>query len=209
VPSEPTRPWSVGLTGGIGAGKSTVADLFAARGACVIDADLIAHRLTAPGGLAMPAIRAAFGDVTHPDGSMDRDRMREIVFRDPPSRTRLEAILHPLIRAEMEREAQAAGGSYVMFVVPLLVESGEAWRGRVDRICVIDVDEAVQVRRVMDRNGLAESQVRAILAAQAARATRLMVAHDVIDNNGEASALPAQVERLHALYTGLAEGRST
>lgn len=204
--SSENRPWSVGLTGGIGSGKSTVADLFAARGASVVDADLVAHRLTGPKGLAMPAIHAAFGaDVIRPDGGLDRDAMRAVAFNDPTARERLEAVLHPLIRAEMEREARAAVGAYVVLVVPLLVEAGEAWRGRVDRVCVVDVDEDTQVRRVMARSGLPEPQVRAIMAAQVSRAARLIAAHDVIDNNDGPEALVPQVDRLHALYCRLAQ----
>lgn len=199
------RPWSVGLTGGIGSGKSTVADLFAARGATIVDADLVAHRLTGPKGLAMSAIHAAFGaDVIRADGGLDRDAMRALAFNDPTARERLEGILHPLIRAEMEREARAAVGAYVMLVVPLLVEAGEAWRGRVDRVCVVDVDEDTQVRRVMARSGLSEPQVRAIMAAQVSRAARLIAAHDVVDNNDGPEALVPQVDRLHALYCRLA-----
>lgn len=192
--------YAVGLTGGIGSGKSTVADMFAARGAAIIDTDVIAHQLTAPGGIAMPAIHAEFGaPFIAADGALDRARMRAYVFEEPGARARLEAILHPLIRSETERAAAAAEGAYLMFVVPLLVESGN-WRSRVDRILVVDVPEDEQVRRVIMRSALPESQVRAIMAAQAARAARLAAADDVIDNAGDALALVPQVERLHALY---------
>ncbi len=194
----------MGLTGGIGSGKTTVADMFAARGAAVVDTDLIAHGMTAPGGPAMPAIRAAFGsDFLTVDGAMDRARMRAHVFADPAAKARLEGILHPLIRAETERAALAAHGAYVMLVVPLLVESG-AWKERVSRVLVVDAPEDLQVARVMRRSGLSEAQVQAIMAAQASRSQRLAAADDVILNDGHADMLEPQVERLHAMYLALA-----
>jgi dephospho-CoA kinase len=202
----PATAFSVGLTGGIGCGKSTVADLFAARGAAVIDTDLIAHQLTAPGGMAIPAIRAQFGDTfIGTDGAMDRARMRAHVFADPLEKQKLEAILHPLIRQETERAAAEAGGDYVMFVVPLLIESG-TWKQRVARVLVIDCPEQLQIERVMRRSQLGEAQVRAIMAAQVSRDTRLASADDVIVNDGDVNALIPQVERLHALYCSLAAG---
>jgi dephospho-CoA kinase len=199
-----TGRFSVGLTGGIGSGKTTVADLFAARGAAVIDTDQIAHRLTAPGGAAIEQIRAQFGDafLTN-EGAMDRAKVREYVFAEPPAKARLEAILHPLIRIETEREAAQAQGLYLVFVVPLLVESG-SWKHRVSRVLVVDCPEELQVKRVTRRSGLPESQVRAIMAAQASRQARLAVADDVIENDGEHGALEPQVERLHALYASRA-----
>lgn len=194
----------VGLTGGIGSGKSLVADMFAARGAAIIDTDLIAHQLTAPGGMAMPAIRAAFGDgFVTPDGAMDRVRMRALVFSDGTAKERLEAILHPLIRSATEHAAYEACGTYRIFVVPLLVESGN-WSKRVSRVLVVDCPEQLQVERVMLRNRMPEQQVRAIMAAQATREARLAAADDVIVNDGDVAALAPQVERLHALYTRLA-----
>lgn len=196
--------FSVGLTGGIGSGKTTVADMFAARGAAIIDTDLIAHDLTAPNGAAIAQIRSAFGpEFLSPDGAMDRAKMRDHVFADPVAKSRLEAILHPLIRIETERAAREAQGAYLMFVVPLLVES-ESWRQRVSRVLVVDCAEETQARRVMNRSGLAETQVRAIMAAQASRHQRLAAADDIIDNDGDSSALAPQVERLHALYLELA-----
>jgi len=196
--------FAVGLTGGIGCGKSTVADLFAARGASLVDTDVIAHQLTAPGGAAMPALLQAFGPgYATPDGAMDRARMRDLVFADPGARTRLEAILHPMIRAATDRAASAATGPYVMYVVPLLVESGN-WRGRVQRILAIDCQEATQIARVMARNGLPEAQVKAIMAAQASRQQRLAAADDVIDNDAGLDALTPQVDRLHQFYLSLA-----
>lgn len=207
-PGVPVQRFAVGLTGGIGSGKSTVAALFAARGAGVIDTDLIAHALTAPGGTAMTAIAAAFGpEFVTTDGALNRAAMRECVFADPLAKTRLEAILHPMIGVETRRAAAAAGGDYLMFVVPLLVESGN-WRVRVERILVIDCPESLQVERVMQRNGMREEQVRAIMAAQVSRATRLAAADDVIVNDADSAALAPQVARLHALYCQLARARA-
>lgn len=207
--SHATQAFSIGLTGGIGSGKSTVAELFAARGAAIIDADLIAHQVTAPDGAAMAAIRAQFGDeYILPSGAMDRGKMRELAFSDHAAKILLENILHPLIQAETEQAAARAEGSYVMFVVPLLVESG-AWRQRVSRVLVVDCPEEIQIRRVIQRNALDESQVRAILSAQVSRTIRLAAADDVIVNDCEASALEPQVDRLHALYSALAKTNAT
>jgi dephospho-CoA kinase len=190
----------IGLTGGIGCGKTTVANLFAERGATLVDTDLIAHAMTAPHGPAMAAIGQAFGaGFIAADGSLDRAAMRALVFTDPAAKQRLEAILHPMIRAEAERQALAASGLYVIFVVPLLIESG-AWRNRVGRILAVDCLETTQVARVMARNGLTEAQVRAIMANQVSRAERLAAADDVIDNDDGMHALLPQVETLHALY---------
>lgn len=192
--------FAVGLTGGIGCGKSTVADLFAARGAGIVDTDVLAHQLTAPGGAAMPALVQEFGaNFATPDGALDRTRMRDLVFADPGARARLEGILHPMIRAATLDAAMSVAGAYVIFVVPLLVESG-TWRSRVQRVLAIDCQEATQIARVMARNGLPEAQVKAIMAAQASRANRLAAADDVIDNDGGQDALAPQVERLHQFY---------
>ncbi|HJV83581.1 dephospho-CoA kinase [Noviherbaspirillum sp.] len=200
----PARRFSVGLTGGIGSGKTTVADMFHARGAAIIDTDLLAHQLTAPNGLAIPEIHAQFGEAfLTADGAMDRAKMREYVFAEPTAKARLEAILHPLIRLETERAAAQARGTYLVFVVPLLVESG-SWRQRVSRVLVVDCAEQTQIRRVMSRSGLSEQQVRAIMAAQVSRQERLAAADDVIDNDGDAIALVPQVDRLHAAYVSLA-----
>ncbi|AOY92682.1 dephospho-CoA kinase [Cupriavidus sp. USMAA2-4] len=194
----------IGLTGGIGSGKTRVADLFAARGAAIIDTDLLAHEITAPHGLAIPALVEAFGpQCLRPDGAMDRDAMRALVFADPAAKARLEAITHPLIRQLTESRAAAvrAGGRhpYLIYVVPLLVESG-SWRQRVGRVLVVDCSEATQVARVMSRNGFTRPQVEAIMARQATRAQRLAQADDVIDNEGRPEALAPQVERLDRLY---------
>lgn len=198
----------VGLTGGIGSGKSAAADLFAAHGAAVIDTDAIAHALTKAGGAAMPAIRAEFGDaVVAADGALDRAAMRARVFADEstktPARKRLEAILHPLIRAESERQLAAATAPYAILVVPLLIEAGD-YRKRVNRIAVVDCAEATQIARVMSRSGLARAEIERILAAQATRDARLAAADDIIDNDGDIAALPPRIERLHADYLALA-----
>jgi dephospho-CoA kinase len=192
--------FTVGLTGGIGCGKTTVADLFAARGAAVIDTDQIAHSLTAPQGAAMPALIEEFGaEFATAEGALDRAKMRALVFSDPGARARLEGILHPRIREATAAAALLATGPYVMFVVPLLIESG-TWRERVARVLAIDCPEEVQVARVMARNGLDESQVRAIMAAQVTRAQRQAAADDLILNDDGLDALTPQVERLHAFY---------
>jgi dephospho-CoA kinase len=198
-------PFSIGLTGGIGCGKSTVADLFVERGATVIDTDQIAHQLTMPGGIALPAIRAQFGDAfIGPDGAMDRARMRAHVFADPTEKQKLEAILHPLIRQETEGAAANASGPYVIFVVPLLIESG-TWKERVSRVLVIDCPEQLQIERVIRRSSLTEAQVRAIMAAQVSREVRLAAADDTIVNDGDVNAITPQVDRLHARYCTLAD----
>jgi dephospho-CoA kinase len=201
------RPYVVGLTGGIGSGKSAATDHFARLGANVVDTDLIAHALTAPAGAAIEAIRAAFGDaMVAPDGSLDRAAMRALAFRETDARHRLEAILHPLIRAESARQCLAATGPYVILAVPLLIEAG-GYRDRCDRICVVDCPETLQIERVRARSGLADEQVRAIIGAQATRAQRLAAADDVIDNADTLPSLHAQVERLHARYLAAAARR--
>ena len=190
----------VGLTGGIGSGKSAAADEFARLGASVVDTDVIAHRLTAAGGAAVAAIRQAFGDdAILPSGAMDRDTMRDRVFADPTARRQLEALLHPMIRAESDQEIAAASGPYVVHVIPLLVESGNH-RARVDRVLVVDCPEETQLARVQARSGLTEAKARAILRAQASRAERLSAADDVIDNSGTLDSLRRQVAELHLKY---------
>lgn len=190
----------VGLTGGIGSGKTAVADRFAARGMAVVDTDAIAHELTGPAGAAMPALATAFGPgILRPDGGLDRPAMRQLVFADPAARSRLEGILHPLIRQESADRCRTATSPYVILAVPLLVESG-TYRERCDRILVVDCDEATQVARVMARSGLPEAEVRAIMSAQASRAERLAVADDVIRNDDGMEALEPQVAELHKRY---------
>ena len=197
-------PYTVGLTGGIGSGKSAVASLFAARGIAVIDTDEIAHELTRKEGAAIDPIRAAFGaSIIGADGALDRPRMRALAFGDEAQRRKLEAILHPLIREEGARRLQRTSSAYVVMVVPLLVE-GEGDRSRYDRVLVVDCPEGKQLERVMRRSGLAERDVRAILAAQVSREKRLAIADDVIDNSGPIEALDPQVARLHEKYLTLA-----
>ena len=195
----------VGLTGGIGSGKTTVANLFAQRGAAVVDTDLIAHELTSAGGKAMPPIAATFGpDVVCADGSLDRVAMRQLSFSNPHQRQRLEGILHPMIREESLARCHHANASspYVLLVVPLLIESG-AYREYLNRILVVDCDEARQVERVMARSGLSENEVRAIMAVQTSRSTRLAAADDVVDNDGPSGKLCARVDELHQYYLEL------
>lgn len=193
----------VGLTGGIGSGKSAVADIFAGLGITVVDTDAVAHELTGAEGAAMPAIAAAFGaDVLLPTGALDRAAMRRLVFGDPAVRLRLESILHPLIRRESLARCQAAVSPYVILAVPLLVESG-VYRQIVRRVLVVDCAEAVQVERVMARSGLTADEVRRIMSAQVSRAERLAAADDVIDNDGDLAALAPQVEALHLRYLEL------
>jgi dephospho-CoA kinase len=201
--------FSVGLTGGIGSGKSVVAARFAELGASIVDTDRIAHGMTVAGGPAMPALLAEFGpEFADASGAMDRARMRALVFSDATAKSRLEAILHPLIRAAAEAAGAAATGPYVIYDVPLLVESG-TWRSRVQRVLVVDCPEAVQVARVMARNKMPASQVQAIMAAQAPRSTRLAAADDIINNEGDLAALEPQIARLHDLYLAFSAGTIT
>lgn len=173
----------IGLTGGIGSGKSTVAALLVQQGATLVDADAISRRLTAPGGPALDALAAAFGNgIISVDGGLDRDQMRQLVFADSQAKRRLEAILHPMIGAETQRQADAAGTPVIVFDVPLLVESAH-WRGRVDRILVVDCTEATQIERVSARSGLSHDAVRAIIAQQASRARRRACADAVMHND--------------------------
>ena len=190
----------VGLTGGIGSGKSAAADEFAALGATVVDTDVIAHELTDSGGAAMASIEKLFGpEVVSADRSMDRKRMRERVFADPAAKRKLERLLHPMIREESARRIAAAAGPYVVHVVPLLVESPD-YRKRVDRVLVVDCPEQTQIERVRARSGLSESEVRAIMRTQVTRAERVAVADDVIDNGGSRESMRKQVAALHQKY---------
>ena len=199
------RRYVVGLTGGIGSGKSAAADEFARLGAAVVDTDLISHRLTGPGGAALPAIQRLFGEgFVLPSGAMDRKRMRERVFADAAARKSLESVLHPLIREESERQIAAAAGTYVVHVVPLLVESGD-FRRRVDRVLVVDCPEATQIARLRARSGLSGDEALAIVQSQASRAERLAAADDVIDNGGTLEDLRRQVAALHAKYAAMAQ----
>ena len=198
--------FAVGLTGGIGSGKTTISDLFAELGVEIIDTDEIARTLTSKPQDAMSAIEAQFGsDVIASDGSLDRARMRELAFSDPQARQTLQQILHPLIRDEVQRRLAASASAYALVVVPLLVES----RGYdfASRILVVDCSEEQQIARVMRRSGLSREQVKAIMATQTSRNDRLAVADDVIRNDGEISALREQVNRLHDQYLALANAR--
>ena len=177
----------VGLTGGIGSGKSTVAQMLMDRGAAVIDADAISRATTAPGGSAMPHIRAQFGpEFVGADGGLDRARMRDLVFQQPSARQQLEAIIHPLVAQETQHQtdvAMAQGHRCLVFDVPLLAES-KRWQGQVDKVLVVDCSPATQIARVMARNGLSEEEVRRIMAAQTSRDKRLAIADWVILNDG-------------------------
>jgi len=190
----------VGLTGGIGSGKSSVADLFVEQGAVLVDTDAIAHELTGPGGAAMPALIAEFGpEIADGRGALDRAAMRQRAFADPVARGRLEAILHPQIRRLSDERCRAAASPYVILAVPLLVESG-AYRERCSRIVVVDCPESLQIQRVMARNGLSMAEVEAIMAAQATRQQRLAVADEVVHNDADFDTLRAQVRVLHRKY---------
>lgn len=182
------RTWRIGLTGGIGSGKSTVAGFFARHGAAIIDADAISRSLTTPGGRAMAAIAHIFGAaMLSPDGAMDRQAMRERIFRDPQAKRELERIIHPLISQIAAEQAQAAvqsGHRVLVFDVPLLVESGERWRKQLDRVIVVDCDTETQMQRVMARSGLSAKEVKRIVAQQASRAQRLACADLVVFNQG-------------------------
>ena len=195
----------LGLTGGIGSGKSTVAQRLSAHGAAVIDADALSRALTAPGGAAIPAIAAQFGaQIIAADGGLDRARMRQQVFDDAVARQRLEAIVHPLIHAQIDhqvQQAQARGAGVIVFDIPLLAEGGPRWRRQLDGVCVVDCSEATQIARVMARNGLTREQVLSIMASQATRSARLSVADGVLLNDG--IDLPGLHARVDALAAGL------
>ncbi len=194
----------VGLTGGIGSGKSEVARRFADLGVEVADADVAAHALSARGEPGYRAVVAAFGErALAADGTLDRAWLRERVFADPDARRRLESIMHPLVRARLDAEVAGWRGPYGLLVVPLLLERSGGTRSRVDRVLVVDCPEDEQVRRVMARSGLPEPAVRAIMATQLSRAERLAHADDVLDNGGPRESIAPQVERLHALYRDL------
>jgi dephospho-CoA kinase len=201
-----TRVFRVGLTGGIASGKSTVAKLFEALGVPVIDTDVLARDVVAPGTALLAQIADRFGThVRLPDGNLDRAAMRKIVFADPAARAELEQMTHPAIRALLEQRSAEAGGDYQLLVIPLLVESADP--GRVDRVLVVDCSEELQIRRLQARDGATLEQARAILAAQATRQQRLSAADDVVVNEGDLHALRDQVARLHSRYLGLARQR--
>jgi dephospho-CoA kinase len=197
------RPLHIGLTGGIGSGKSTVSALFAALGVPVIDTDQIARELVAPGTPLLAGLVARFGpEILNPAGELARRALRDRVFGNPAERAALEALMHPAIMAELRLRADAAGGAYQIHAIPLLVEHD--LRGSVDRVLLVDCPEELQLRRVQVRDGVTLAQARAVLAAQASRAARLSVADDIIVNDGDLARLRDQVEDLHARYGALA-----
>ena len=197
----------VGLTGGIGCGKTAATEMFAELGAGVVDTDVISRELTAAGGAAMREIGRAFGaEYVAADGSLDRPRMRRLVFADPAAKRRLETILHPLIRDEARRRIEASTAPYVLLVVPLLLETG-SYRDLLNRVLVVDCDESRQVERVMARSGLAAAEVRRIMQAQIGRAERIARADDVLANDGDINSLRNEVTRLHKKYAAEARAR--
>ena len=199
-------PFRVALTGGIASGKTTIANLFAELGVPLIDTDVIARQVVEPGQPALAEVAKAFGpDVLDADGRLDRRRLRERIFADPTARQRLEAILHPAIRAEMERQSREADGPYQMLVIPLLTEGKR--RDHVDRVLLVDVPEELQVQRLMMRDGVTHEQARASLNAQATRAERLAMADDVIRNTGRVDDLREEVAKMHGKYLALAAER--
>jgi len=198
-------PYRVALTGGIASGKTTVANLFAKLGVPVIDTDVIAREVVEPGQPALAAVVEAFGrDVLGDDGRIDRRRMRERIFADPAARQRLEAILHPAIRNEMERQSREAGGAYQVLVIPLFAEGKR--RDHVDRVLLVDVPEEMQIERLTWRDGVTREQAQASLNAQATRAERLAMADDIVRNTGRVDDLREKVAELDAKYRRLAVG---
>lgn len=194
----------VGLTGGIGSGKSAAAALFVRRGADLVDTDMLAHGLTAPGGAALAPLSAHFGaKILAPDGSLDRAAMRRRVFADPKARKQLEGILHPLIRDKTRAAIARSTAPYVLLAIPLLVETGGKAAHDLDRVLVVDCPETLQMARVMARSGLTEEETQAVMKAQANRQTRLAAADDIIDNSGSLMDLEAAVDRLHERYLRL------
>ncbi len=196
----------IGLTGGIGSGKTAVSDLLAQFGACVIDTDLIAHHITAPGGCAIPPIQTYFGaEFIDSNGALDRSKMRSLVFQNLEAKKALEAITHPLIKQEtikLAKQLTEDGFPYLVFVVPLLIESG-SWEGQIDHLVVVDCPEELQIERVMQRSNLSRAEVMGILKAQATRQERLAVADTVIENQGQLAELQKAVEQLHQKILGI------
>lgn len=197
-------PYCIGLTGGIGSGKSSAARIFQELGAAVIDTDEISHELTRTGGAALAAIRGQFGaDYLAADGSLDRAAMRRLIFDDPAAKKKLEAILHPMIRATVRARITETPAPYVLIAVPLLLETG-AYGDLISRVLVVDCDEAQQIARTMHRSNLAADEVRAIMAAQLPRQERLARADDVLRNDSDMAWLRSQAASLHARYLKLA-----
>jgi dephospho-CoA kinase len=195
----------IGLTGGIASGKSTVTQRFAELGVPVIDADIASRKVVEPGTTGLAQVVARFGpQIIDTAGGLDRRSLRALIFNDPASRKALDAILHPLIRTEMEREAAGAKGPYVVMAIPLLIEGGNAHQ-RVDRVLVVDVDETLQMQRVQQRDGASPEQARAILASQSSRAARLAAADDVLANTGTVAELRQAVDKIHEQYLQLSQ----
>jgi dephospho-CoA kinase len=203
-----TRPLRIGLTGGIASGKSTVTQRFTELGVPVIDADVASRKVVEPGTPGLAQVVERFGAGILEDGHLDRRALRNLIFEDSSLRRALDAILHPLIRAEMEREAAQAQAPYVIMAVPLLVEGGSSAK-RVDRMLVVDADETLQIQRLQARDGSSVEQARAILASQASRTARLSEADDVLLNSGSVADLRQAVDRLHAQYLQLAQTSSS
>ena len=198
-----SKPLRIGLTGGIASGKSTVAKMFADLGIAVIDTDIIAREVVQPGQPALIEIRSIFGDsVFNTDGTLDRGALRQRIFASDDARKQLEAILHPLIQTETIQRTNAANGSYIVIVVPLLADS--PLREHIDRILVVDCDEATQIERLLERDAETEEQARRILAVQASREQRLEIADDVIHNDSTVAAISTQVSAFHDSYLALA-----
>ena len=202
------RPLRIGLTGGIASGKSTVTQRFVELGVPVIDADVASRTVVEPGSPGLAQVVKRFGAGVVADGQLDRRALRDLIFKDSSLRQALDAILHPLIRAEMEREVARVQAPYVVMAIPLLVEGGSAAK-RVDRVLVVDADETLQTQRLQARDGSSEQQARAILASQASRAARLAAADDVLLNSGSVAELRQSVDRLHEQYLQLAQTSSS
>lgn len=195
----------IAITGGIASGKSSVAKLFAALGAKLIDTDQVAREVVAPGSAALAAIAKRFGaDIIDGLGQLDRARLRRIVFEDGTARRDLEAIMHPAIRTETQRQCREAGGPYQLVAIPLLVETDGA--ADYDRVLLVDVSPATQLARLMLRDGMTHAEATRMIAAQATREARRAVAHDIIDNDGDIAALAPQVQALHRRYLALESG---
>jgi dephospho-CoA kinase len=201
-----SRIFRIGLTGGIASGKSAVAARFAEHGIPVIDADVIARQIVQPGSTVLATLRTTFGDeILDAGGALDRAAMRARVFGNAGARAKLESILHPVIRAQMNTQAQTAGGPYQIFAIPLLVETQA--QSTVDRVLVVDCDRASQLKRLMARDDATQAQAQAILATQASREERLAIADDVLVNDSDLSSLRDKVDRLHEKYLDLAARR--
>ncbi|MDH5786150.1 MAG: dephospho-CoA kinase [Chromatiales bacterium] len=193
----------IGLTGGIGCGKSRVCNLFVKLGIPIIDSDQIARELVEPGSNGLYMVTQEFGDaILHNDGTLDRAKLRELVFADKERRQKLEAILHPLIRQEMQRLIDNLNAAYVILAIPLLLEKG--WQSEIDRVVVVDCSESQQMERAQHRDGSSAETIRHIINSQIRRSERLAAADDIIDNSGPVDALLPQVERLHQRYLKLA-----